>query len=325
MADEDEQLEASPPVEPGAEGGRETTTAGVVIPDGGGPPKSGDLRLADVFVLLFIVAVLAALILPAIRRARISGTAIACRDNLRRIGVALGLYQADYDELFPTSNNVVWKHYPAGWEANWLTRVGNTTYSVPLQTLAAHGYLNIGWRDNRDRVADSVCRCPYDRAARRQIRDPNSFNSCKRTHCAGGLTISYAHNHLLHVNHFPGLRNSSLVVHAPEKTMCLGEYDWHNHSSWFGLAGGIRPDNRWHSGGAFSYRYDNNAHCPTDRHGGIVNILFADLHVEGRNPFEWYPGMAFSRCNPADKVPPFTYYESFSKPMLFYWPLGYGL
>ncbi|MHC4714103.1 MAG: hypothetical protein ACYTAN_12665 [Planctomycetota bacterium] len=307
-----------------AEGG-DVRAAEVGIPDGGAPLSGRRLRLADLFVLLFIVAVLAALLLPAIRRARISGTAVACRDNLRRIGVAMGLYRADYDGLFPTSNNVVWEHHPTGWGANWLTGVGDTTYSLPLQTLATEGYLKIGWRDNRDRVADSVCRCPSDRAARRRIGDPHNFNSCKRAHCAGGLTVSYAHNRYRHITYFTSYRNWSPSFYASEKTMLFGEYDWWNNPFQFACCAGIRPDNRHRSGGSFSYRYNNNAHCPTDRHGGTVNILFADLHVEGRDPFEWHPAMAFSRCDPADKVPPFTYYPSFSEPVCFYWALGYGL
>ncbi|MHC4714102.1 MAG: hypothetical protein ACYTAN_12660 [Planctomycetota bacterium] len=326
MGNEEKFEKGNPPVEPAGEVGGNAPAADVEIPDGGAQPKAGGLRLADLFVLLFIVAVLATLLLPAIRRARISGTAIACRDNLRRIGVAIGLYQVDYDELFPRAHTVVWRHYPEGWEVNWPTSVGDTTYSLPLQTLAVHGYLDIAWRDNRDRVAESVCRCPSDRAAQRPIQDPRSFNSCKRAHCAGGLTISYAQNHPLHATYFPSYRNWSLVLHAPEKTMCLGEYDWHNHSRWFALAGGIRPDSKNRiNGGFFSYRYNNNAHCPTDRHGGIVNILFADLHVEGRDPFEWRPDWAFSRCDPADTVIPYTPHKPYTEPTLFYWPPGYGL
>ncbi|MHC4714104.1 MAG: hypothetical protein ACYTAN_12670 [Planctomycetota bacterium] len=323
MANEEEQIESSHPIGPAGEGGGNAAAAEAEIPDGGAPPKSGGLRLVDVFVLLFIVAVLATLLLPAIRRARVSGTAIACRDNLRQIALAMGLYQADYDQFFPTSNNVVWERYPAGWEANWLTGVGDTTYSLPLQTLAAEGYLKIGWRDNRDRVADSACRCPADRASRRRIRDPRSFKSCKRAHCAGGLTVSYAHSHTLHCNYFPNYRDWSKKMHNPAWSLLYGEYDWYNHSRWFALAAGIRPDSRWSSGGSFSYRYNNNAHCPTGRHGGVVNILFGDLHVAGRDPFEWHPAMAFSRCDPSDAVVPFTYCASGSEQMCFCWPVIY--
>ncbi|MHC4714100.1 MAG: hypothetical protein ACYTAN_12650 [Planctomycetota bacterium] len=323
MADEDKRMNSSSEAETCRAAAGETPAAEVEISDGGAQPSRRRLRLVDLLVLLFIVAVLAALLLPAIRRARISGTAVACRDNLRRIGVAMGLYQVDYPDMYITIlDRVPRKSHPEGWGANWYNESEGLFYSLPVQVLAAQGYLETGWRDNRDRVADSVCRCPSDRAARRRIRDPHNFNSCKRAHCAGGLTVSYVHRHEFMYGY---MRPWSKHAVKPEKTMLLGEYDWWNHPSRFALQRGVRRDSKHTSGGAFSYRYNNNVHCPTDRHGGVVNILFCDFHVEGRDPFEWHPQWAFSRCDPADKVPPFTSYPTFSDPLFFYEPPGYAL
>ncbi|MHC4712958.1 MAG: type II secretion system protein [Planctomycetota bacterium] len=282
--------------------------------------------LVELLVVMAIISILAAMLLPALARARAQARAAACRSNLKQIGYSVGMYQTDYDEFFPTSNNVVWEAHSDGWRFLWDTGVGDTTYSLPGQTLASQGYLNIGWRDNRDRIPDSVLRCPSDRAAASAIANASWNSACKKAHCAGGLTMSYTHLHTLHCNYFPNYRDWSKKMYNPGWSMLHGEYDWYNHSRWFALAGGIRPDNRWSSGGSYCYRYNANLHCPTERHGGMsINILYADLHVANAYAFAWHKDFAFSRCDPADDTTPYTYRSSFSEAMTFVWPLGYGL
>jgi prepilin-type N-terminal cleavage/methylation domain-containing protein/prepilin-type processing-associated H-X9-DG protein len=284
--------------------------------------------LVELLVVMAIISILAAMLLPALARARAQARAAACRSNLKQIGYSMGMYQTDYDELYPTSNNVSWIADPGGWRFLWGTGVGDTVYALPLQTLAAYGYLNIGWRDNRDRNADSVCRCPSDRAAQNRIANASWNSACKRAHCAGGLTISYAHNHIMHANYFNKYKEWTKQMYNPGWTLQHGEYDWYNHPSWFALAGGVRPDNST-NGGSFAYCYNANLQCPTERHGGdSINILYCDLHVANAYAFAWNQKRAFSRRRydasdtmwwTGSSIP------AFSEAQTFYWPLGYGL
>jgi len=63
--------------------------------------------LIELMVVIAIVAILAALLLPTLGRAKESGRRIACASNLRQIELALSLYVDDHEGLFPPRNHLV--------------------------------------------------------------------------------------------------------------------------------------------------------------------------------------------------------------------------
>jgi len=57
--------------------------------------------LIELLVVISIIAILAAMLLPALMQVRERARAISCVSNLRQIGGALALYQGDFDGYYP--------------------------------------------------------------------------------------------------------------------------------------------------------------------------------------------------------------------------------
>ena len=62
--------------------------------------------LVELLVVIAIVGILAALLLPALARAKESARATACLSNLHQIGIALQIYVADNNNKMPVMRNV---------------------------------------------------------------------------------------------------------------------------------------------------------------------------------------------------------------------------
>jgi prepilin-type processing-associated H-X9-DG protein len=108
-------------------------------------------------VVIAIIAILAALLLPALSRAKASAHCVACANNLRQVRLALGLYITDNDsrmpprelltnlwptQLQPNYVNVKLLGCPADPEANKAVAVTN---AVP--DTAPRSYLMNGFQD----------------------------------------------------------------------------------------------------------------------------------------------------------------------------------
>ena len=75
--------------------------------------------LTDLLVVMATLAILAALILPALAKSGDNGARTVCLNNLRQLGMALNMYAGENQDTMPWPN---WGNDPlsAGCPAGWL-------------------------------------------------------------------------------------------------------------------------------------------------------------------------------------------------------------
>src|SRR5512147_3052294 len=61
----------------------------------------GGFTLIELLVVIAVIALLMAILLPALGRAREQGKGTRCLSNLKQIGIAMHAYAADYGYLLP--------------------------------------------------------------------------------------------------------------------------------------------------------------------------------------------------------------------------------
>ena len=58
--------------------------------------------LVELLVVIAIIAIVTAVLVPALRRAKESSRSIACFNNLRQLGLASSIYAESHDARFPS-------------------------------------------------------------------------------------------------------------------------------------------------------------------------------------------------------------------------------
>jgi prepilin-type N-terminal cleavage/methylation domain-containing protein/prepilin-type processing-associated H-X9-DG protein len=73
---------------------------------GGSRNSAGAFTLIELLVVIAIIAILAALLLPTLSRAKQKGLSVACLNNVRQLEVCWHLYALDHNDILPPNNSI---------------------------------------------------------------------------------------------------------------------------------------------------------------------------------------------------------------------------
>ena len=116
------------------------------------PPTGARFTLIELLVVVTIISILAAMLMPALTRAREAGRRSACLNNLKQGYLAFAFYADEHDTMLPTSGNVMWNNNPRSgdhFKACWNTHSGNCAGGDPFGKtgwllIVEQGYLPAG-------------------------------------------------------------------------------------------------------------------------------------------------------------------------------------
>jgi prepilin-type N-terminal cleavage/methylation domain-containing protein/prepilin-type processing-associated H-X9-DG protein len=249
------------------------------------PPKSTKrgFTLIELLVVIAIIAVLLAILMPAMRKIKEIARETACKSNLKNVGLAVAMYLDDYDRKIPhtqSSNQFLW------YQSDGVTRRKAGSSGTYWGTFY-FDYLK----------ATKIFGCPSLVRVNRLIYDAGNDPSGTIQHAAFGLN---------HHERARG-RNTNDIYRLSEFIYCLDHAEprpdggtsdcLHNNNN-----PGSMNLTGYRQGGSRSYSYrqifrHNIRYADDYKTGGRLNILWLDGHVTdleettGDNvPLSWYTG-----------------------------------
>lgn len=212
--------------------------------------KRRGFTLIELLVVIGIIAILAAMLLPAIGRSRESARSAVCASNLRQMGLALALYLDDYGRYFAYFEAVTGgRLWYFGLESPYNPSGPPGSRSIDLTKAKLYPYF---------RTQHGIEVCPsYD------------YNSAKWRQKFDKMTDGYGLNALLFG------KEAHSISSSPSRVVCLADTAQINTIQ--APASSTNPMIE-----EFYYVHGEFMQIPTThfRHRGYANVLFCDWHVE---------------------------------------------
>ena len=204
--------------------------------------------LIELLIVIAIIAILAAILLPYLAKARLAAHRTTCATNLRQIGSALLLYAADAQDYLPQDDS------NSGVGITWDEWLGLGSYDGRRLTM------DEAWA-NPQKIfqINKLYQCPADR---RMLENRRSY-SANRSACYDYIRTDLRHGA------FPGPVSMKVNrIPRPSGTFAISER--HSAGNLLGSDASCTVD----------YPYQQIPGNGVEYHNGRVNWLFVDGHVD---------------------------------------------
>jgi prepilin-type N-terminal cleavage/methylation domain-containing protein/prepilin-type processing-associated H-X9-DG protein len=239
--------------------------------------------LIELLVVIAIIAVLLAILMPAMRKIKEIARETACKSNLKNVGLAVHMYLDDYERKIPNTRSA--NHF------RWYQSDGVT----PRKAGSSGSYWGVFYIDYLKET--KIFGCPsLQRVPEGLIYNVGNDPSETIKHAAFGLN-HHSRNRGRNTNDI--YRTSEFIFctdHAEPRPECGTSDGFHN-----GDRSGAMNLTQYRSGSRFDqYRQifrHNIRYADNDRTGGRANVLWLDGHVSAIEettgddvPSRWYTG-----------------------------------
>ncbi|OGV35545.1 MAG: hypothetical protein A2020_06995 [Lentisphaerae bacterium GWF2_45_14] len=197
--------------------------------------------LIELLVVISIIALLASMLLPALKKTQLTAKRIDCAGRLKQIGTGLISYSQDYHDLLPP--------YTDGGYSDWSERLAPYLNEPP----------RLNWKK---RVEKTIYRCPSTRITADLVDIAESYTVSVADYEVAFMDVWNADG--LHT-----YKSARITKWKNSSTLFL-LYDGLLDPS----CGRPRPATPW------SMEAAGYGMKPDPRHDNIANFLFADFHVD---------------------------------------------
>jgi len=250
--------------------------------------------LIELLVVIAILALLLAILMPALQRVKKQARAIVCRSNLNQYGLAARMYIDDSDGYFPYSFD--WLYKDGGRRCRWHDSTKNLNQNPELG--------GVLWPYLKDK---DIHLCPTFNVVAKQ----RGCNYCTGSTIPIEPQYSYCMNSYLHGDAWAAVppkyhtairkvQRESQVKHPAQVFFFSEENTW----TIPGVSGAAINDNNLRSTpdcttDCFATYH---SHPSGDMNRGLANAVFVDMHVETVSA--WPAGNTFKLSWPSGGTPP---------------------